>query len=82
MLVSLVISCYNEEESLPQLFLEIDEILNKHDFNTEVLLIDDGSSDNTARIIEEKSCDRNNVYRSIVFKRNHGQTAAMLAGID
>jgi len=82
MLISIIIPCYNEEKSLPQLFTEIDKMLSIHNLNAEVLLIDDGSIDNTANIIKEKSSEINSIYRSIIFKRNHGQTAAMLAGMD
>jgi len=82
MLISIIIPCYNEADSLPQLFIEIDEMLSMQNFNAEVLLIDDGSTDYTAKIIQEKSSETDSVYRSIVFKCNHGQTAAMLAGID
>ena len=82
MLISIIIPCYNEEESLPQLFIEIDSMLSSEDFNAEVLLIDDGSVDRTAHIIEEKSSEPNSIYRAIIFKRNHGQTAAILAGMD
>jgi len=82
MLISIIIPCYNEEESLPQLFIEIDEMLSTQSFDAEVLLIDDGSIDNTANIIKEKSSETDSIYHSIIFKRNHGQTTAMLAGID
>jgi len=82
MLISIIIPCYNEEESLPQLFIEIDKMLSIQNFDAEVLLIDDGSTDNTANIIKEKSSKTGSIYCSIIFKRNHGQTAAMLAGID
>jgi len=82
MLISIIIPCYNEEESLLQLFTEIDSVLDIESLDAEVLLIDDGSVDRTAQIIEEKASEPNSIYRSIIFKRNHGQTAAMLAGMD
>jgi len=82
MLISIIIPCYNERESLPQLFIEIDDMLSAQDFDAEVLLIDDGSVDDTAKIIKEKSSKSNGIYRSIIFKRNHGQTASILAGMD
>ena len=82
MLISIIIPCYNEEESLSQLFIEIDNMLAVNNFEAEVLLIDDGSFDNTKQIIEEKVSESNGVYRAIIFRRNHGQTAAMLAGMD
>ena len=81
MKISLVIPCYNEEESLPQLICEIDEVVAGHQLDAEVILIDDGSTDRTAEMIAEKAAE-GGIYRAIIFRRNHGQTAAMQAGID
>jgi glycosyltransferase involved in cell wall biosynthesis len=81
MKISLVIPCYNEEESLPQLICEIDEVVAGHQLDAEVILIDDGSSDRTAEMIAEKAAE-GGIYRALIFRRNHGQTAAMQAGID
>lgn len=82
MKVSLIIPCFNEEESLPLLVQEIDAVVDGHGLDAEVLLVDDGSSDGTADLIRETARARPERYKGIIFRRNHGQTAAMLAGMD
>jgi glycosyltransferase involved in cell wall biosynthesis len=82
MKISLIIPCYNEEESLPHLVEEIDAVVSEHQLDAEVLLIDDGSRDRTAEIIRTIASRPGSIYRGIIFRRNHGQTAAMQAGID
>ena len=81
MRISLVIPCYNEEESLPHLIDEIDEVVRSENLDAEVILVDDGSQDRTAQMIADKAAE-GGIYRAIIFRRNHGQTAAMQAGID
>ena len=81
MKISLVIPCYNEEESLPALIEEIDAVVAAEQLDAEVILVDDGSRDRTAEMIRAQAAE-GGIYRAIIFRRNHGQTAAMQAGID
>ena len=81
MKVSLVVPCYNEEENVGRLFDEIDTVLNKHQIDGEVVLVDDGSSDRTRELITQKA-NEDARYKAVIFRRNYGQTAAMVAGID
>jgi glycosyltransferase involved in cell wall biosynthesis len=81
MRISLVIPCYNEEESLPHLIEEIDAVVQAENLDAEVILVDDGSQDRTAEMIADKA-SQGGIYRAVIFRRNHGQTAAMQAGID
>ena len=81
MKISLVIPCYNEEESLPYLVQEIDEVIDAAGLDAEVILVDDGSADRTAEMIAAQAHE-NPRYKAVIFRRNHGQTAAMQAGID
>jgi glycosyltransferase involved in cell wall biosynthesis len=81
MKISLVIPCYNEEESLPALIEEIDAVVAAEQLDAEVILVDDGSCDRTAEMIRAQAAE-GGIYRAIIFRRNHGQTAAMQAGID
>ena len=81
MKVSLVVPCYNEEDNLDRLFQEIDAVLDQHQIDGEVVLVDDGSSDKTRDIISAKAA-ADNRYKALIFRRNYGQTAAMVAGID
>jgi glycosyltransferase involved in cell wall biosynthesis len=81
MKVSLVVPCYNEEENVGRLFEEIDNVLTQHQIDGEVVLVDDGSTDNTRALISQKAAE-DPKYQAVIFRRNYGQTAAMVAGID
>jgi glycosyltransferase involved in cell wall biosynthesis len=79
MKVSLVVPCFNEAENLPRLFAEVDAVIAGMD--AEVILVDDGSSDATPTLIAEQA-KKDARYKAIIFRRNFGQTAAMVAGMD
>jgi glycosyltransferase involved in cell wall biosynthesis len=81
MKVSLVVPCLNEEENLPRLFSEIEAVIERDKLDAEVILVDDGSQDATARLIVEKAA-ADPRFKAVVFRRNFGQTAAMVAGMD
>ena len=57
-------------------------MVRDHQLDAEVLLVDDGSKDRTAQLIREIADRPGGIYRGVIFRRNHGQTAAMQAGID
>jgi glycosyltransferase involved in cell wall biosynthesis len=75
--LSLVVSVYNEEENVVPLYEKIVAALEKHDF--ELIFVDDGSIDNTVKNICTLSDDR---VKLIQFKKNYGQSSALLAGFD
>jgi glycosyltransferase involved in cell wall biosynthesis len=81
MKVSLVVPCFNEGENIPRLVEEIDRMASGFAHEVEVLLVDDGSRDQTPELIKAQAA-RDPRYRAIVFRRNFGQTAAMVAGFD
>jgi glycosyltransferase involved in cell wall biosynthesis len=81
MKVSLVVPCLNEEDNIPRLVEEIDKMGLTLGHELEVILIDDGSRDQTPAIIKALA-QRDPRYRAIIFRRNFGQTAAMVAGFD
>lgn len=81
-LVSVVVSCYNEEEVIPIFYDEIKKIAKKMDYvNFEFLFVDDGSKDKTLNIIKDLSKDDSRV-KYISFSRNFGKEAAMNAGLS
>lgn len=80
-LISVVVSCYNEEEVLPIFYEEIIKIAQKLDkVNFEFLFVDDGSKDKTLKVIKDLSINDSRV-KYISFSRNFGKEAAMNAGI-
>lgn len=79
MLLSLIIPCYNEEESLPLFYSEATKVLSQLTYDYELLFVDDGSKDRTLPILKELAeKDPHIVYLS--FSRNFGKEAAMYAG--
>jgi glycosyltransferase involved in cell wall biosynthesis len=77
--LSVIIAVYNEEDNIKPLINSINNALQQSGTEYEVIFVDDGSVDNTAKMIRE------NISRNITLielKRNFGQTAAMKAGID
>lgn len=81
MYLSLIIPFYNEEENLPFLVEKLTRLISIIDKPTEVIFIDDGSSDNGFNILVNLIGDKNN-WRIIRFRRNFGQTAGWAAGIE
>lgn len=79
--LSVIIPLYNEDESLPELIAWIERIMDTHHFSYEIIMIDDGSKDNSWQIIEENA-QRNNRIRAIKFRRNYGKSAALHCGFQ
>jgi len=77
--ISVVIPLYNEEESLNELCSWIDKVMVENDYKYEILLIDDGSTDNSWKVITELSSQLNSI-KGIKFNRNYGKSAALNTG--
>lgn len=80
--ISIVVPSFNEEEALPLFYKEIDRVskeMNKVKF--ELLFIDDGSQDNTLKILRDLS-KKDKRVRYISFSRNFGKEAAIFAGLE
>lgn len=78
--ISLIVPCYNEQESLPLFDKEVNEMISKmSNYSFEVIFVNDGSKDKTIDIIKQISNEREYV-RYISFSRNFGKEAAMYAG--
>lgn len=78
-MISLVIPVFNERDSLPQLLREIHQAAHEHQLDLEVILINDGSTDDSWEVIRELSAQDPRV-RGIRFRRNFGKAAALSAG--
>ena len=79
--LSLVIPLLNEEESLQELAHWIERVCTANDLSYEVIFLDDGSTDNSWKKIEEISSKNNNV-KGIRLRRNYGKSAALQVGFD
>ncbi|MDR0559987.1 MAG: glycosyltransferase family 2 protein [Prevotellaceae bacterium] len=77
--ISIVIPLYNEEESLPELVAWIEKVVEKHGFSYEIIMVNDGSSDSSWKVIEDIASKNGNV-RGICFRRNYGKSAALHCG--
>lgn len=79
--ISVVIPLYNEFESLPKLMAEIDEVMQAHEFDYEVIMVDDGSTDSSWPIIQTLGQQYPNLV-GIRFQRNYGKSAALQTGFE
>ena len=77
--LSIVIPLYNEEESLPELCEWIRDVADKNQYDYEIILIDDGSTDDSWKVIEELS-KNHPVIKGIRFQRNYGKSAGLNEG--
>jgi glycosyltransferase involved in cell wall biosynthesis len=79
--ISVVVPLYNEEESLTELTLWIKKVMDENKFSYEVLLIDDGSADNSWDVVEKLHLENPNI-KGIKLRRNYGKSAALYCGFD
>lgn len=77
--LSIVVPLYNEEESLPELCSWIKSVVDQHGYTYEVLLIDDGSLDDSWKVIQTIAVANPNI-KGIKFQRNYGKSAALNEG--
>ncbi len=77
--LSIVIPLFNEEESLPELVEWVEKVCKAHNYAHEVIMIDDGSSDNSWDVISQLSA-RFPAVKGIRFQRNYGKSPALYEG--
>ncbi len=77
--ISIVIPLYNEEESLPELVEWIDHVCREHKYVYEVVMIDDGSRDNSWEVVKQLSA-KYPAIKAIKFQRNYGKSPALYEG--
>ena len=78
--LSIIVPCFNEEESIPYFYDEVKKVTNNMDIKLELIFVDDGSRDKTLEVIKSKTDDKEVKY--ISFSRNFGKEAAMYAGLS
>ena len=79
--LSVVIPLFNEEESLPELFEWISRVVTINQLDTEVIFIDDGSTDNSWQVIQGLE-QKGITIKAVQFQRNYGKSAAMHTGFE
>ena len=79
--ISIVIPLLNEDESLPELHDWIARVMEANQFSYELLFIDDGSTDQSWKVIESLQAKNPNV-KGIKFRRNYGKSAALNVGFE
>ncbi len=84
-MITVIVPCYNEEETIPFFLEEIEKVYHQmtqqYDIDMEYLFVDDGSKDKTLSVLE-KSAESNPRVSYISFSRNFGKEAAMYAGLE
>ena len=79
-LISIVVPCYNEQEALPIFYKTIKPILKELPTDHELIFVNDGSKDNTSKIMKQLAKEDKKV-KYVIFSRNFGKEAAMYAGL-
>lgn len=81
MTISVIVPCYNEEESLPLFYAEMEKIKPRLHDNLEYIFVNDGSQDRTLEVLHELNMMDPNAH-FISFSRNFGKEAALYAGLQ
>lgn len=79
--ISIVVPCYNEEESLPELMEWIHKVMTENNFSYEVVIVDDGSRDKSWQVITNLKTKYSSL-KGIKFQRNYGKAAALHTGFQ
>lgn len=79
--ISIIIPSFNEAESLPELIAWIEKVASANNYSYEVIIVDDGSTDNTWETVQALSGNDNRVH-GIRFRRNYGKSAALFCGFE
>ncbi|MBY0543723.1 MAG: glycosyltransferase family 2 protein [Sphingobacteriaceae bacterium] len=74
--ISVVVPLYNEDESLPELVAWVDKVMGENNFSYEIILVDDGSTDQSWSVIMQLK-ETYNAIKGIKFRRNYGKSAAL-----
>ena len=80
-LLTIIVPLYNEEGNLRRLATELSNYINHTSYKAKVLFVNDGSSDNSAQILED-ICSESKSFHYVHLNRNSGLSTALKAGID
>jgi glycosyltransferase involved in cell wall biosynthesis len=78
--ISIIVPLYNEQAVFNNLIERLVKVIDTTLFSCEVILIDDGSTDNTRHLVE-KICEKDSRFTGILLSRNHGHQLAVSAGL-
>ena len=78
-MISVIVPCYNEEEALPLFYKEATAVLSGMETDYELLLVNDGSKDNTLSVMKDLA-EKDEHIKYLSFSRNFGKEAGMYAG--
>lgn len=81
LLISIVIPCYNEESNINTLYSTLKDVLEKNNYSFELVFVNDGSKDNTLKLLLEAH-QKDNRVKVIDLSRNFGKELALSAGLD
>ncbi|MBO7610272.1 MAG: glycosyltransferase family 2 protein [Muribaculaceae bacterium] len=79
--ISVVVPLYNEADSLPELAAWIKRVMDENGFSYEVLMINDGSTDDSWKVIKQLH-EENPAIKGVCFRRNYGKSPALNTGFD
>lgn len=79
-MLSIIIPAYNEEKCIERVYNAINSLLAENNIDSEFIFIDDGSQDQTYKIISELSLEKENII-GLHFSRNFGKESAISAGL-
>lgn len=80
-MISIIVPSFNEEEAIPMYYEKTTSILKSLSSNYEIIFVDDGSKDNTEKVVKDLATKDNHI-KYVIFSRNFGKEAAMYAGLE
>lgn len=80
--ITVLVPLYNEEESLRPLYEWIERVMSENGLTYEVIFVNDGSTDNSWKVITELSKEKPGLVRGIRFRRNYGKSPALYCGFE
>ena len=80
-LLTIIIPVYNEASNIRELFAKLQTVMLREQYQYEIIFVNDGSKDGSTEILNDVA-EQNTQVKIVHFRRNYGQTSAMMAGLD